>query len=84
MKVEEKVTAKVYPEYYTEKDQDYVQKYGVNVEKPLLWEIEMKRLVKVEDVYRDGTSFQKTITKGTGSASPYSDFLVLSKSFVKH
>ena len=39
----------------------------------------MKVLVKVDDIYKDCTSFQKTIKKGVGSASPYADFQIISK-----
>ncbi len=49
------------------------------MDRPLLFEIEMKKLVRVEDMYKDGTTFHKTIFKGNGSASPYSDFYVLCK-----
>jgi hypothetical protein len=43
-------------------------------------DIEMLKLVRVEDIYKDGgSSLQKTLVKGVGTASPYSDHLILSK-----
>jgi len=46
---------------------------------PLQFCIELKALTKVEDVYRDGTTFHKTLVKGQGSASPYTDFQIICK-----
>jgi hypothetical protein len=40
----------------------------------------MLNLVKVEDIYKDvGSSLHKTLKKGVGTASPYSDFQILIK-----
>jgi len=39
----------------------------------------MKELVRVEDLYKDRTTFYKTLKKGHGSASPYMDCLVALK-----
>lgn len=79
MKTKEKVRVKVYPEYFTVKDPAYVQERGLFVDRPLIFDIEMHGLVRVEDVYKDGTTFQKTVIKGSGTASPYSDFEVICK-----
>lgn len=79
MKPQERVSAQVRPEFFAERDAAYVERHAVMTDRPLLFEIEMKRLVRVEDVYKDGTTFHKTLTKGEGSASPYADFYVLCK-----
>ena len=33
----------------------------------------MSKLVRVDDLFKDGTTFYKTLKKGEGSASPYKD-----------
>lgn len=62
-------------------DQVFVETNNVVTDKPLHFEIEMKELVRVEDVYKDITSFSKTLKKGQGSGSPYSDYEVVRKFF---
>jgi len=42
-------------------------------------EINMKGLVRVDDLYKDKTTFYKTLIKGDGTASPYMDCLVACK-----
>jgi len=74
MKTMEKVTCKVRSEYYTSRDPEICQKFEIDTAFDLYFDIEMKVLVKVDDIYKDCTSFQKTIKKGVGSASPYADF----------
>ncbi len=39
----------------------------------------MKELVRVDDLYKDGTTFYKTLIKGHGTASPYVDSLIACK-----
>ena len=39
----------------------------------------MKKLVRVDDLYKDGTTFFKTLQKGVGTASPYPDCFVRCK-----
>jgi ribosomal protein L15 len=82
MKTKERVKTLVRPEYFTARDAEMVEKYGILKDRPLRFDIDMVNLVRVEDVYRDGSAFQKTIFKGEGTASPYSDFQVLCKSIV--
>ena len=80
MKSEEKVSCKIKPEYYKENDKQIIEKFRVNTEEDLFIDIEMKQLIRVEDVYKDGGStLHKTLQKGHGTASPYSDFQIISK-----
>jgi hypothetical protein len=39
----------------------------------------MKELVRVDDLYRDTTTFYKSLVKGVSTASPYMDCLVALK-----
>ena len=78
MKTEERVSCKVSPAYYcaTEKS-GLVERYkdSLDLSKDLYVDIHMKQLTKVEDIYKDGGStLHKTLKKGHGTASPYSDF----------
>lgn len=84
MKTNEKVVAKVRPEFFTERDPEYTAQHGILADRLLILAIEMKALVRVEDVYKDGTVFHKTLVKGNGSASPYADFMVLCKCSLCH
>lgn len=79
MKTKERSRTLVRPEYFLERDAAMVEKHGVLRDRPLRIDIEMLNLVRVEDVYKDGSAFQKTLVKGSGTASPYSDFQVLCK-----
>jgi hypothetical protein len=80
MKAKEKVRVLVRPAYFSEKDTEIVAALGILTDRPLRYEIEMLSLTRVEDVYKDGSAFQKCLIKGSGTASPYSDFQVLCKS----
>jgi len=46
------------------------------MEKDLLLDLELKELVRVDDLYKDGTTFYKSLQKGEGTASPYIDCFV--------
>ena len=81
MKAEEKVNCVVRPEYFMAKDPEYVEKNGLMTDRSLYFDIEMKNLVRVDDVYKDRTTFYKTLAKGQGSASPYNDAYVLRNIF---
>jgi hypoxanthine-guanine phosphoribosyltransferase len=74
MKLEERVSLRVRPECYVSYDQAIISKFNVDTKRDLYLDIEMKSLVRVEDVYKDGTTLTKTLKKGQGTASPYSDF----------
>ena len=52
--------------------------------KNLLLELNLKKLVRIDDVYRDMTTFSKTLQKGEGTASPYHDCHVICKYKVIH
>ncbi len=56
-----------------------VSRLKVDKARDLYLDIEMKKLLRVEDIYKDGTTLSKTLKKGHGTASPYSDFQVISK-----
>jgi hypothetical protein len=45
----------------------------------LLIDLNMKALVRVDDLYRDTSTFVKSIQKGQGTASPYNDCVVYIK-----
>ena len=79
MKTQERVSTRVRPEYFLEKDAEKVAEHGILKDRVLIIDIDMKSLIRVDDVYRDLTTFHKTIKKGSGTASPFSDFLILSK-----
>ena len=57
MKTEEKVSVLVRPEYYLEHDPEYIERYQVNKDHNLYFDITMKKLTRVEDVYKDLTTF---------------------------
>jgi hypothetical protein len=79
MKTEEKVKVKVRPEYFTTKDEEFVKSFNILCDRYLIFDIEMKKLVRVDDIYKDKTTFYKTLLKGEGSASPYPDTVILCK-----
>lgn len=81
MKTQEKITCRVHPAYLKEQDSAYLEKHDIMTDRYLYFDIEMKKLMRVEDVYKDGTTFHKTLQKGIGTASPYSDYQILSKYF---
>lgn len=41
-------------------------------------DLHMKELVRVDDLYKDKTTFVKSLVKGLGTASPYNDCYVWS------
>ena len=79
MKTSEQVTVKVRPEFFLESDPEMTSKYSLLPDRYLYYAVEVHTIVKIEDVYRDQTTFHKTLIKGLGTASPYSDFEVISK-----
>ena len=78
MKTEERVSCKVRPAYFLATEQSHLLyrfKSSLDLTKNLYVDIHMKQLTKVEDIYKDGGStLHKTLKKGHGTASPYSDF----------
>lgn len=69
----------VKPAYLIERDQDMIEKYGIDVSegaKDIHIDLNMRVLVRVDDLYRDKTTFYKTLRKGIGSANPYSDCII--------
>ncbi len=79
MKTKEQVKAVVKPEFVMERDQAYIEQYGVKTDRDLYIDAHMKQLNRIEDLYKDRTTFYKTLVKGEGSASPYMDCLIACK-----
>lgn len=50
-----------------------IEKLHIDTEKPLKIDIIMNDLVRVDDLYKDKTTFFKTLRKGEHTASPYRD-----------
>ena len=69
------MTVSIKPEYVTKHDPEFIEKFKdtFNPELPLQMDINLNKLVRVEDLYRDKKVIYKTIRKGDGTASPYSD-----------
>ena len=53
MKRQEKVSARIRPEYLREKDPGYIEKYEIQMDKYLYLDVELKDLISVDDVYKD-------------------------------
>ena len=66
MKQDEKVSVKVSPDFYITNDISICEKFKdvLDLSKDVYFDAEMKTLVRVEDLYKDGTTFQKTLQKG--------------------
>ena len=80
MKTKEKVTCMVNPQYLTDRDPGYLQKFPqILFDRSLRIDCTMKGLVRIEDLYKDRTTFYKTLKKGESSASPYMDCLIAIK-----
>ena len=85
MKTHEKISCVVQPYYLKENDPEFIEKFGFDLTKVLLIDINMKVLVRIDDLYKDTTTFVKTLEKGQGTSSPYNDCVVYSKySFVNN
>lgn len=80
MKTKERVSCSVKPQYYIEKDPEFVEANNINKGHNLIFDVYMKELTRVDDLYKDYTTFYKTLVKGHGTASPYMDCLVACKS----
>lgn len=78
MKSEEKITASIKPEYVAKHDTKFIEDFKdlYDSEKPLQMDLTLHKLVRVEDLYRDGKVIYKSLRKGQGTASPYSDCYV--------
>jgi len=57
MKTKEKVKTLVRSEYFIERDAEVVEKFGIMKDRPLRFDIEMVNLIRVEDLYKDGSAF---------------------------
>jgi len=80
MKRGEKALVQIYHEFITNDDvylkELLMKNEAYDGERDLWVEIEIKKIVKVEDWYNDGTAVCRTLRKGKGR-SPYSDSVVL-------
>ena len=53
MKTKEHSSCAVKPEYFIELDPEYVRKHGIREDLNLIFDINMKELVRVDDLYKD-------------------------------
>ena len=78
MKRQEKVSCHIKGSYVQEKDPQLIAKYNLDPNEMLHIDSELKTLVRIDDMYKDGTTLHKTLKKGIYTASPYSDSRVAS------
>ena len=52
---------------------------ALDPQQSLLLDINLKSLVRITDLYRNGSIYYQTLSKGTNTASPYSDCVVSMK-----
>ena len=82
MKNHENTSSVVKASYVEKLDPQFASRYPdkeFNKEEPLHVDINLKALQKIEDLYRDQTTFYKTLRRGEGTASPYHDCKVTLK-----
>ena len=89
MKEEENSSFSIVPDYIKEFDPELTFKHtddtikGADIiyddSKPLVVDLEVHKLNKVENVYNDGETFVKTIRFGLGTGQPYYDCTVVLK-----
>jgi len=53
MKTKEKISCLVKSQYLIENDQELIQKYDILTDRVLYVSLDMKELVRVEDLYKD-------------------------------
>lgn len=61
MKHGEEVSAVVHPDYYLENDKKIVEELKLNTQRLIKIDIKLHSLEKVEDLYKDRTTFYKTL-----------------------
>lgn len=61
MKQQEIVSCAIKPAYLEERDPEFISHFGVDLDKELLLELHLKYLMRVDDFYKDGTTFYKTL-----------------------
>jgi len=75
MKPGEEASCVVAPSFF--KDDDTLS--HARKDAPVTIDIKLHKLDKIEDLYKDRTTFYKSLRKGEGSASPRSDYIVWCK-----
>jgi hypothetical protein len=73
MKLGEKSSTIVLYSYLENKDQKAIEKYNVTPDERLMYEIEFKKVLKVEDYYHDGEVYKKVLRAPKSTASPFTD-----------
>ena len=83
LKRNEQSQTTVKKEFVNDNDKDLIQMLGsdYNSEKDLIIDAELLKLVKVEDWFKDGTTFKKVIRKGKGR-QPAIDSTVKCKNYI--
>lgn len=76
MKANEETSTIVHPAYFMHQDKKFVEDFNISGERVIKVDIKIHRLEKVEDLYKDETTFYKTLKKGFGSASPRTDYII--------
>ena len=79
MKLGEKSFTVVQYSWMQKHDPEGIEKYKMKETERLKIDITFKKLVHIEDFYKDGTVYIKTLEKGTGTESPLSDSFVALK-----
>jgi len=82
MKRGEHSSSVVHPSFFEENDQAMVKQLNLDTSKILKIDIKIHSLEKVEDLYKDRTTFYKTLQTGFGTASPRPDYLIHCKFFI--
>lgn len=52
------------PSYFIENDPLFIERLGINTNYMVNIDLHMKELVRVDDLYKDGTTFVKSLVKG--------------------
>ena len=76
MKKQERVSCLIKPSYLQQIDPSLIQQYNIDLNSPIYIDVFLKDLTRIDDIYKDGTTFHKTLQKGVYTASPYRDSLV--------
>ena len=76
MKTKENVECKVKPSYLINKDREFIEKFSPDLTKDIFININLSKLRRIDDLYKDKTTFYKSMRKGIGSASPYIDCFI--------
>ena len=76
MKTQEEASTRIWPQYLQDEGKDLVEAFGLDPEKSCDLFIDLKYLLRIEDMYRDQSTFWHMVSPGEGSASPSSESIV--------